>query len=55
VLANLSKNQWITAITNAVRHCKGEDEVVAFFILSALREGLVPEGAAPAGHPQTQA
>jgi hypothetical protein len=28
---------------------------VAFFILSALREGLVPEGAAPAGHPQTQA
>ncbi len=47
VLANLSKNQWITAITNAVKHCKGEDEVVAFFILSSLREGLVPEGASP--------
>lgn len=54
ILANLSENQWIQAITGAVKHCKGEDEIVAFFFLSSLREGLRPEGVNEASQDDVQ-
>lgn len=46
VLANLSEEQWITAVVNAVKFCTNEQEIVSYMYLAALREGMEPGGTA---------